>query len=137
MPSINRRDFLKIASGSVLAVGGLLGLNALIRFLSFEPAPPPPKEYNIGDAVDYLPGTRTILPEIPAIIFNDGTKFTVTSLICTHLGCTVEAKPEHFICPCHGSQYDLNGKVVRGPASQPLKQLTIEKTTEGKLIVYK
>lgn len=43
--------------------------------------------------------------------------------ICTHLGCVVpwnEAE-QKFMCPCHGSQYDKNGKVIRGPAPNSLK----------------
>jgi cytochrome b6-f complex iron-sulfur subunit len=38
--------------------------------------------------------------------------------VCTHLGCVVpwNAAQQKFICPCHGSQYDNTGKVVRGPA---------------------
>ena len=38
--------------------------------------------------------------------------------ICTHLGCVVpwDSGANKFICPCHGSQYDANGKVTRGPA---------------------
>ena len=38
--------------------------------------------------------------------------------ICTHLGCVVpwNSGANKFICPCHGSQYDSPGKVVRGPA---------------------
>lgn len=38
--------------------------------------------------------------------------------VCTHLGCVVpwNASADKFICPCHGSQYDSTGKVVRGPA---------------------
>lgn len=38
--------------------------------------------------------------------------------VCTHLGCVVpwNASENKFICPCHGSQYNAEGKVVRGPA---------------------
>ncbi|HEY9696612.1 MAG TPA: cytochrome b6-f complex iron-sulfur subunit [Trichocoleus sp.] len=40
------------------------------------------------------------------------------SAVCTHLGCVVpwNASENKFICPCHGSQYNNEGKVVRGPA---------------------
>ena len=38
--------------------------------------------------------------------------------VCTHLGCVVpwNRAANKYICPCHGSQYDSTGKVVRGPA---------------------
>ena len=42
--------------------------------------------------------------------------------VCTHLGCVVpwNAAENKFKCPCHGSQYDNTGKVVRGPAPRSL-----------------
>ncbi|KAL4444226.1 hypothetical protein ABPG75_011963 [Micractinium tetrahymenae] len=38
--------------------------------------------------------------------------------VCTHLGCVVPwNKAENkFMCPCHGSQYNAEGKKIRGPA---------------------
>ncbi len=48
--------------------------------------------------------------------------------ICTHLGCVVpwNSGENKYICPCHGSQYDANGKVVRGPAPLSLALTHIE-----------
>ena len=49
--------------------------------------------------------------------------------VCTHLGCVVPWVPaaNKFMCPCHGSQYNNEGKVVRGPAplSLALAHVTI------------
>uniref|UniRef100_A0A6N2M2A5 plastoquinol--plastocyanin reductase n=1 Tax=Salix viminalis TaxID=40686 RepID=A0A6N2M2A5_SALVM len=38
--------------------------------------------------------------------------------VCTHLGCVVpwNQAEKKFIAPCHGSQYNDQGRVVRGPA---------------------
>ncbi len=62
--------------------------------------------------------------------------FSALSLVCTHLGCTVESKPEGFVCPCHGSRFDLQGKVTRGPAGNPLNSLRTGITSDGKLHAY-
>jgi len=49
------------------------------------------------------------------------------SLVCTHLGCTVNRVETGFQCPCHGSQYDSDGLVVGGPAPKTLHWLEIKK----------
>jgi cytochrome b6-f complex iron-sulfur subunit len=49
------------------------------------------------------------------------------SLVCTHLGCTVNRVETGFLCPCHGSQYDSDGIVVGGPAPKTLHWLEIKK----------
>ena len=36
--------------------------------------------------------------------------------ICTHLGCVPNGVAGGWSCPCHGSQYDISGRVTRGPA---------------------
>ncbi|MEH2375095.1 MAG: Rieske 2Fe-2S domain-containing protein [Nostoc sp.] len=47
--------------------------------------------------------------------------------ICTHLGCTFEwdLKKNHFICACHRSQYDSQGRVVHRPAKPSLALITV------------
>jgi Rieske Fe-S protein len=39
---------------------------------------------------------------------------------CTHLGCAVVVKSDGIDCPCHGSKFNLDGTVARGPATAPL-----------------
>eukprot|EP00434_Breviolum_minutum_P006906 symbB.v1.2.006095.t1/scaffold359.1/size220467/5 len=54
--------------------------------------------------------------------------------VCTHLGCVVpwNKAANKFCCPCHGSQYNEEGKVVRGPAPLSLA-LAHTTTVDGKL----
>jgi Rieske Fe-S protein len=48
-------------------------------------------------------------------------QFNGFSAICTHAGCTVaEVVGASINCPCHGSRFNLDGTVAKGPASRPL-----------------
>lgn len=48
---------------------------------------------------------------------------TVLTATCTHQACTVSNDSAGvYTCPCHGSQFDPTGRVVRGPAAAPLQQ---------------
>ncbi len=41
---------------------------------------------------------------------------------CTHLGCAFhyDEKRRNYLCPCHTSTFDLEGKPLEGPAPRPL-----------------
>ncbi|MGB3533222.1 MAG: cytochrome b6-f complex iron-sulfur subunit [Microcoleaceae cyanobacterium] len=74
------------------------------------------EEHNPGERVlaQGLKGDPTYL-----IVENDGTLADYgLNAVCTHLGCVVpwNGSENKFMCPCHGSQYNAQGKVVRGPA---------------------
>jgi cytochrome b6-f complex iron-sulfur subunit len=132
---INRRDFLGLAWKSVLGMCGLLGLAGLWRFFSFKPDLDSPAEFDLGPSSEYPAGSREVYPEAPALVIHDEAGIRALSLTCPHLGCTVEVVPEGFTCPCHGSQFDLQGAVVRGPAQDRLPPLEIEMTENGRLIL--
>lgn len=61
------------------------------------------------------------------IISKQGNNIKAFSSHCTHLGCVInELRNGEIICPCHGSRFDIDGKPVKGPAVERLKQLDIE-----------
>jgi cytochrome b6-f complex iron-sulfur subunit len=133
---VSRRDFLKLARTALLTISGLLGLAGLLRFLGYQSQPPAPTEFDLGPASGYPVGSRTVLPDVPALLVHTDKGFTALSLVCTHLGCTVESQPDGFTCPCHGSRFDLQGNVTHGPASKPLTALRVVIDTDGKLQLF-
>jgi Rieske Fe-S protein len=50
------------------------------------------------------------------------------SAICPHLGCVLQwnTSEKSFDCPCHGSRFTCEGKVVNGPALTDLKKLNLQ-----------
>jgi cytochrome b6-f complex iron-sulfur subunit len=134
--NLSRRDVLRLATNSLLALSGILGIGGLIRFLSYQFDPTPPREYDIGPATNYLTNSRTVLAHIPAIIIHDRKGLHALSLTCSHLGCAVEERNFGFECPCHSSRYDLEGVVLKGPAAANLRRLRVEKTPDGNLHVF-
>jgi len=75
-------------------------------------------------------------------------EFLVVEGVCTHLGCAPTARfdvapadlgadwPGGFYCPCHGSKFDLAGRVYRGvPAPTNLSIPPHRYLTEGVLLI--
>ena len=59
------------------------------------------------------------------VVKHSDTSATVFSPTCPHLGCQFNWNPANrrFECPCHGSIYAEDGRVLGGPAPRPLDTL--------------
>lgn len=77
---------------------------------------------NPGDAVQAdVEGHR-------AGVYKDcNNKLHVVDTTCTHLGCEVQWNDAELSwdCPCHGSRFNVDGKIVEGPAMKALEVLTL------------
>lgn len=55
------------------------------------------------------------------IIVSDGITKKKVSKVCTHMGCILDLSGNKLLCPCHGSEFSLDGKVLEGPARDALE----------------
>ncbi|XP_073007765.1 cytochrome b-c1 complex subunit Rieske-4, mitochondrial-like [Typha latifolia] len=58
--------------------------------------------------------------------------------VCTHLGCIPLPNAGDFggwFCPCHGSHYDISGRIRKGPAPFNLEVPTYSFMEENKLLI--
>lgn len=75
---------------------------------------------------DLAPGEATVLvagTERVAVYRDAGGAVHAVSPVCTHLGCTVtwNTAETTWDCPCHGSRFTCEGKVIQGPAVKDLE----------------
>jgi cytochrome b6-f complex iron-sulfur subunit len=54
-------------------------------------------------------------------LINHHGQLRAVSRICTHMGCSVNFNnsEQHFVCPCHGAEFDVNGRFLYGPGGRP------------------
>jgi Rieske Fe-S protein len=131
MTQISRRDFLKLVRDGFLYLSAALATGGLLRFLSYAPEPEQKTEFDLGSADQYPLGSRTSIPEIPALLIHAESGFISLSLTYT-----LEPDENGFACPCHNSSFDVQGNVTHGPAVKPLRTLRIEITEDEDIKVF-
>jgi cytochrome b6-f complex iron-sulfur subunit len=134
--SLDRRRFVKVGTRS-LAVAGVGACVFGFRYLSpnvlYEPSP----VVSVGKPEHFAVGTVTLDPRFGIFLVHQPEGFYALSAICTHLGCLSSWKPdtEQIACPCHGTSFHRDGRVLSGPAPQPLPWLKLWMNEEGYLVV--
>ena len=111
-----------------------------------------PEMLNIIDSkVDYLADPESVSEMQPIYAQNKyrsvKPEFLILVGVCTHLGCSPLYKPGEnkelglewkggFFCPCHGSKFDLSGRVFKGmPAGTNLEVPPYYFVSDTKLVV--
>ena len=130
----SRRFFLRIVAVSPL-VGTVLGCGA--------PSPAEPSAFadiSAGNVSDVPVGTIRRIGAEPAVIVRDAQGLYAMTITCTHQGCDVRTSGSGdtatLDCPCHGSRFDRNGAVIRGPAEAPLAHFAVELDSSGNITVH-
>jgi cytochrome b6-f complex iron-sulfur subunit len=135
-----RRLFSLVGWGSFAAFfGGVL--IATLRFFFPRVLYEPSQRFIAGKPEDYQPGevsTRMQKEQRVWIIRNEKGIYAMIS-ICTHLGCTPiwHADEQRIKCPCHGSNFLIDGQNVAGPAPVPLFRASISLDLSSNLVVDK
>ncbi|HET7871055.1 MAG TPA: Rieske (2Fe-2S) protein [Terriglobales bacterium] len=123
---VSRRDVLGLMSLWAAASAMLFGLCGMLRLPKAAVLSSPSKRFRLtlpqtlaaGEA--FTPAGRNVA------VFRDQEGVFAISRVCTHLGCIVKPTGEGFECPCHGSRYDRDGLVTKGPAPRPLQWLEVK-----------
>ena len=153
VPDMGRRQFMNLLTFGTITGTALGALYPIVKYFL------PPSAGGAGGgivakdalgndiiATDYLASHAAGDRSLAQGLKGDPTYVVVTedqaiesygiNAVCTHLGCVVpwNAGQNKFMCPCHGSQYDSTGKVVRGPAPLSLALAHAEVNEDDKLV---
>jgi cytochrome b6-f complex iron-sulfur subunit len=131
-----RRDFL--GKAAFWTTAGTLGFAALGISRMPMPGvfPGQSSQLKIGMPGEYPVSNDPIrVPGQNLYVLHDAEGYAVIGAICTHLGCVVALTGNGFDCPCHGSRFALDGKVVKGPAPSPLSWYEVSLAPDGQMVV--
>ncbi|MBI2213042.1 MAG: ubiquinol-cytochrome c reductase iron-sulfur subunit [Acidobacteria bacterium] len=135
-----RRDFLGLAAMWAMGASAAFALLGMLRLPRAAVLPAPSKKFKVAlpeslaDGEPFVPAGRSVA------LFKDKEGVYAVSTVCTHLGCIVKQSADGFACPCHGSEFNKDGTVKKGPAPKALPWLAVTKdggafvVDEGKVV---
>lgn len=148
----DRRQFIK---GASCAIGAAIGAVPMVAGVRVALSPLTDKQAGEGGAMIRLAALADLKAGVPAkfaIVADKSDKWTrykdvpvgavyllknkkdgkdeVTAFntVCPHLGCFVDYRPaeDDFFCPCHDSNFALDGKMKNGVSPRPMDTLEVE-----------
>ena len=141
-PLVNRRGIVKALAGfGAVSLAALAAGAGVLRNLFPAVSYGEDVRVKIGRKEDFADGD-TVLFDRKLIVRKQPAgqgkvRVAAISMVCTHLGCTIGTITGGFKCPCHGSQYDGDGRVMGGPAPRSLDWFTVAVDPAGEMIVDK
>ncbi|MGH9755560.1 MAG: ubiquinol-cytochrome c reductase iron-sulfur subunit [Blastocatellia bacterium] len=146
-PAPERRSFLGAISGLIVAgISAVLGVT--IGRYSISPAFSTSNEQgwtDIGSLNEFAEGQmvkKNVVVSQDAgwgkfqsprsvWVVRKGESVKVFSGVCPHLGCSVNARADKFICACHNSEWNVEGVTLAGPTPRGLDtvEFRIEENT--------
>jgi Rieske Fe-S protein len=129
----SRRHFIKYFLIGSAATWATAGFAMLWRFFTPSRAKQSlaPKFVDLDKSVDKIEANSSMIfrfGEKPAILIRDKSgAFISFFATCPHLGCLVQYHPQSgtIVCPCHDGIFDIKGKNVSGPPTEPLARLAV------------
>jgi cytochrome b6-f complex iron-sulfur subunit len=122
---MTRRDFVALGVAAV-SLGGCAGARYLVPQVSAGRLVVPLAALDQGgEAFLQAPGMQR-----PIYLRRlESGDISAVLASCTHQGCQPEPVADRLACPCHGSEFAFDGRVLQGPADRPLTRY--ETSVEG------
>src|SRR3990167_5291559 len=126
----DRRTFLK--NTSVICVAGIMGMLSLDSCKNIKTCTAgnpkkniltvPVSEFSYVQKEQKLEYTFILvrhdcIPYSIALYKKPDGIYSAINMVCTHNHCDLNATKTEITCPCHGSEFTTDGKVLTGPAS--------------------
>jgi Rieske Fe-S protein len=137
---MKRRTFLDVVIAGAGAVLGAFVLYPIARYIVPPKSPEAATRRVVAAKKDELePGGFKIFPfggQPGILIRTPAGDYLALSAVCTHLGCTVQLRPDgkSIWCACHNGLYDLEGRNVSGPPPRPLEAYVVHVTGEDVVV---
>ena len=131
---VPRRDFLGIASLCSAGAALLFASVGMMRLPKAAVLSSPSKKFRVTLPDSLAAGEPYVPPGRSVALFRDDQGVFAISLICTHLGCIVKSIPDGFECACHGSRFEPDGGVTKGPAPTALPWHRVTKSGDDYVV---